>query len=347
MKFTRIKTSKQARHAGSRSNDHKQDKAEGEARRQITFISVKTEPRPSPQRNFPGVDAVEVIADPNSERWFTCKEPDEFGDYLTLQTKLLSRFYAKTLRHGEEEWMARSDPSLLKIHTVSFHPAHSQLIADLLSIDADARHLPRQIFEKFIAAAAELFRNKRNTIGAALHVDTDDLHVDVVVSRNGPQGRIGKAGLGMVGAWCTTLDRQLRSNARISRQKRAQFDRSLANFRHREGNDAVPFDVQLARAFDAAAEEVLGAKLKPYLEQYAADVPALEEAHLKAELAQLKSACDKIEERLLQEEFNPLRNPMSAPFLSATDHEIKDHQLQYPLPFPERERQPDGRDNKS
>jgi hypothetical protein len=53
----------------------------------------------------------------------------------------------------------------------------------------------------------------------------------------------------------------------------------------------------LARALDAAAEKVLGAELRPYVEAYAKSVPELERRHAAAQLEILEGA----KARLLQQ----------------------------------------------
>jgi hypothetical protein len=96
----------------------------------------------------------------------------------------------------------------------------------------------------------------------------------------------------------------LRAGAEINPHKRKQMRSSVANFRHRYGNMAVPLDVSLARALDAAAEAVIGPGLLLYRKAYALRVPELERGHTASQLAALKAAEAKLRERL---------NPESGP----------------------------------
>ena len=321
MNYTRIRTETQALHVGSRSASHERDKAKGDARRKYKFFSVETEERPSPTRDFKGLTGVEGIADPMTGRWTLCKDKDELGKHLVRESVARSRYKALTTRRGQPEMMTRIDPNPLTVHTASFHPAHCDLIADLIALGMDGQNIVHRIFAKYLSRAVLLFVDRRFVLGGALHVDTDDIHADLVVSRNGPDYRLGKAGLGLVGSWCVAVDRQLRAGAKINAQKRAQFDRSMANFRRREGADAIPLDIQLARTMDAAAGEVLGDKATPYVTRYAASVPELERKHTLAALRELDAAREKLMASLAPDESNPLllQNRLSAPPVLSDD----------------------------
>jgi hypothetical protein len=293
MKFTRIRTETQARHVGSRSKTHAVDKARGEARRERTYISVPAEPRPSPERTFKGVAGAEAILDPETGTWRVCKDKEELGDYLVAQSARLSRYQAWTSRHGRRELMARRDPSPLTVHTVSWHPAVSQMIADLLA-RGEGRDLPNRIFARWGARVPRIFEGKRRVVAIAMHLDSGDGHIDNVVTRNCGDGRIGSAGLGLVGPYMVAVDRQVRGHAVISATKRARYDRAMANFERREGPGNIPFDVQLARIMDQICDEVLGPAVGPYVDAYIASVPAFERAHALAKLREVDAARDKL-----------------------------------------------------
>ena len=297
MKLTRIKTETQARHVGSRSASHKRDKAQGDARRECMFVAVETETRPSRERTFPGATGLEAIRDPETGLWSVCEDPNDLGDYLVKESAARAHFHAMTRRHGHPETMSRHDPNPLTVHTTSWHPAVSDMLSDLLARGAGCE-IHKKIFAKWAARVPALFAGKRYLLAVALHLDTGDGHMDTVVARNGPGGRIGKSGLGLVGSWCVAVDRQLRSGTTINCQKRSQFDRSIANFHRREGAEAIPFDIQLARLMDTVCDEVLGADLAPYVQRYAQEIPKLERAHTLAALRELDAARAKLIEGL-------------------------------------------------
>lgn len=321
MKYTRIRTETQALHVGSRSASHERDKAKGDARRQYKFLAVETETRPSRERSFPRVTGVEAIHNLETGRWSLCKGPDDLGTHLVRESASRARYQAWTKRNGHPELMSRVDPAPLSVHTTSLHPAACDLIADILVGDQGGQDLPQRIFAKFVDRARHLFTDRRYLIGAALHADTDDLHIDLVTARNGHAGRLGKAGLGLVGSWCVAVDRQLRAGAKINALKKAQFDRSLANFRRREGADAIPLDILLARTMDAVSAEVLGDQLQPYIARYAQVVPRLEREHTVAALRELDAARQKLIASLAPGESDPLllQNRLSAPQVPGGD----------------------------
>jgi hypothetical protein len=146
----------------------------------------------------------------------------------------------------------------------------------------------------------------RYVLGYAFHADTDDLHFDLCLSRqDGAGGRIGEAGLRLCGPWVCGCDRQWRSGAKIRAEKANQLRRSVANFRHRYGPEAKPLDVTLARSLDAAADQVLGPELRPYVEAYAKQVPELERKHAAAQLAVVESAKAKLLQQSAPEPTGP------------------------------------------
>jgi hypothetical protein len=117
----------------------------------------------------------------------------------------------------------------------------------------------------------------------------------------------------LVGPWCVGVDRQQRAGAEIGADKCRQLRRSVANFRHRYGEESVPLDIALARALDAAAEEVIGPDLVRYREAYAKRVPEMERQHTLAKLAALQAAEEKLRENLAPEEPVPTPEPTPEP----------------------------------
>jgi hypothetical protein len=178
----------------------------------------------------------------------------------------------------------------IKVHTVSAHPAVSDYFAKAIAAGDDVQDTFRTVVRQFVSKAKEMFAGRRYLLAIAAHTDTSDLHVDLVVSTNCPEGGKLSGGLGQVGPWCVAVDRQIASRAQINPRKLAQYKRSVANFRHRYGEEAKPFDVRLARAFDEAAGAILGQQLQSHIEAYAASVPAMERAHAQAALDELDRA---------------------------------------------------------
>ncbi|MDX2186148.1 MAG: hypothetical protein SFV32_04375 [Opitutaceae bacterium] len=144
-------------------------------------------------------------------------------------------------------------------------------------------------------AAFSLLSGKRHLLGYSFHADTDDLHFDLVVSRqDGQGGRIGDPGLHLAGPWTVGVDRQLRAGAQIGADKVRNFESNVAKFRARYGAEAIPLDVALARALDVGAEEAIGDDLAPFKSTYALGVPAQERAHQQAALQALDDAKRKL-----------------------------------------------------
>lgn len=286
MKFTHAHTTRQLLHIGSRSAPHIKDKQDGERRRQTRFVQVKRSDTPSPSRNFQGLHGFEAIHNPSGS-WTECQDPNQLGRYLCRQRKLRRRYRAQGKRRGRPALVTRYIRTPIKVHTVSAHPAVSDYFARAIAAGDDVEHTFRAVVRRFVSRAKTMFEGRRYLLAIAAHTDTSDLHVDLVVSTNCPEGGRLSGGLGQVGPWCVGVDRQLASRAQINPRKLAQYKRSVANFRHRHGETATPFDVQLARAFDEAAGAILGEQLRPYIDAYAASVPAQERAHARAALDEI------------------------------------------------------------
>ncbi len=299
--FTKAKTRAQLRHPGSRDPSHQKDKLEGERRRQLEYIPVPAALRPSPERSFPGLVGHEYRYD--GCKWERCVDPKEFGDYLEEQAKLRNWYKKWTTRKGVPVEMRRSVKAPIEVLTTTFSPWLSDYISHQIASGSDPKPQLAQIRNKWIGGVLRMMANSRYVLGYAFHSDTSDGHLDVVCSRQSPDGdRIGKSGLGLGGPWLTATDRQIRSGGVISRDKARKYEQSMLNFRRREGAESLPLDVRLARSLDAAADTVLGETLVPYREAYARSIPALERGHRAARLAEL----DYARSRLLEGAAEPM-----------------------------------------
>jgi hypothetical protein len=318
MKFTRVRSKASALHVSVLSPGHKRDKAQGDERRQFKYVAVKSSLRPGGVRTYPGVAAFEAIASEEGAKWTPCKGVDELGQHLDRERLARRRYYAPVNRRGRVELMARIDATPVTVHTISFSPAQCDLISDL-NAKGEGHDLPRKILAQFVKMAMPLLAGKRVPLGIALHQDTGTLHCDLALTRHTSNGRIGKAGLGLIGPHGCAVDRQIRSGAIISRAKRAEHESALANLRRRPGAEEVPFDIALARAFDDAAAKVLGSQLAPYVARYADSVPAMEREQLLATLAEVEAVRVKLIEDLNETSPELLTHPLPQPTAEVFD----------------------------
>lgn len=286
------KTVRQFLHCGSRSASHAHDKKKGDARRENVYIAVEAESRPSPHREFRKLTGFEAIRNPDGS-WRLCKAVDEFGEYLLRESAARAPFREWATRRGRREMMSRIDRHPLSIHTASFHPAVSSLIANRIARGEDGQEMVKAIAARFAVKATSVFAGKRYLLGLATHTDSDDLHIDTVVARNGQQGRHG-GGLGLVGPWTCGVHRQLKAGAKINPSKRAMFEENLRKFRSRQGATAVPLDIMLADAIDQVSAKVLGPELQQYMKEWAEKVPGDEKIHVIAALTELDRAREKL-----------------------------------------------------
>ena len=294
---SRPKNKRQLRHPGSRSRSHQLDKQEGEARQKNDWLRISAPESPTTKRTFGTLQGHEYTFD--GEQWQRCEGPEEFADYIEAEAAKRSWFMDHPKRKGVATEMRRRVASPVEVLTTTFAPWLSDWLAAETVQGRDARPKLAAIRNRWREAAAGMLAGSRYLMGYAFHADTDDPHFDLVLSRqDGKGGRIGKPGLLLVGPWCTAVDRQLRSGATIRPDKSQQIKRSIANFRHRYGEDQKPLDVMLARALDAAAEAVLGVELTPYKEAYAQRVPELERQHVEAQLEVIEAAKEKLLERI-------------------------------------------------
>lgn len=200
-----------------------------------------------------------------------------------------------TQRHGRPVKMKRKAGTPIEVLTTTFPPWLSDWTLAEFEAGRDPRPFLADIRNEWIARALARLDGQRFILGTAFHADTDDLHFDICTSRqDGTGGRIGEAGLRLVGPWCIGTDRQIRAGAQISQKKETQLSRSVANFRHRYGANSVPLDIELARDLDEAAAGIIGPSLDAFRVAYAERVPAVERANEAAELAAIEAARAKI-----------------------------------------------------
>jgi len=293
--YSKPRTKRQLRHPGSRSASHHQDKAQGEIRKGTSWVGVDAPERPSPERSFAGLEGHEYIYENGT--WRRCKDPEELANYLERENKRRSWFLDITQRKGIPVEMLRRTKAGLEVLTTTFAPWFSDWTAAQLAAGKDPRVKLAAIRTKWLRAAQQLLADGRHVLAYALHLDSCDGHLDLVLSRqDGEGGRIGENGLRLLGPWTCGTVRQVRSGAKISAEKTAQLRRAIANFRRRYDSDpdARPLDLHLCRVLDEAADEIIGPELQPYREAYALKVPELERAHKAAALATLEDARTKL-----------------------------------------------------
>jgi hypothetical protein len=296
--YTRAKTKRQLRHPGSRGKSHLEDKRQGEARRETKWVPVVAPEHPRPERSFAPLQGHEYTHDGTA--WKRCADPEAFGTYLEAEARRRGWYLDHTQRKGVPVTMRRPVAAPVEVLTTTFSP----WLADWTAAQLDAKRDPRKqlalIRNVWLKAAQKALASSRHLLGFAVHLDTPAApHMDVALSRyDGQGGRIGEPGLRLSGPWSVGCLRQVQAGAKIHPDKRRQLTRAVANFRRRYPEpNAIPLDVALARALDAAAESVLGAELQPYREAYAARVPELERKHAAAQLAALQAAAEKLRER--------------------------------------------------
>ena len=288
---TRAKTSRQQRHPASRGKSHKQDKRAAERRNGAAFVRVPAPARASPARPFEGYGITGHEFTHTAGNWHRCTGPEEFADYLETEAKRRAWFIDTTQRKGRAVKMKRKAATPVEVLTTTFPPWLSDWALAELQAGRDPRPQLADIRNAWAERALARLDGQRHVLGLAFHADTDDPHFDICTSRqDGQGGRIGEAGLRLVGPWCVGTDRQIRAGAQIAPKKETQLARSVANFRHRYGAESVPLDIELARDLDEAAAGVIGPALEPFRTAYAARVPEIEQANEAAALAALEAA---------------------------------------------------------
>ena len=315
--YTRAKTRRQQRHPASRSRSHKADKAAAERRKAVAFLPI---PAPNyavagPTLEGLGMTGYELIYD--GSRWHACADPESFGDYLEGESKRRNWFFDLVQRGRKRARMRRKVATPIEVLTTPFCAGMRTWCASELEHGADPRWHLAAIRNWWLQTVVPVLQSQRYIIGVAAHFDTPTPHFDVVVSRqDGCGGRIGQAGLGLVGPWVVSVDRQVRFGAAISQIKREKLDKDFANFGYRYGPDSIPLDVRMARALDAVSRDIVGPHLDQHRSAYAAQVPLLEQAHILAKIEALEGArehlirqLDAVPKRpLLARDMEPDRN---------------------------------------
>jgi hypothetical protein len=185
--------------------------------------------------------------------------------------------------------MRRQVTTPIKVLTTTFSPWLSDWTYQNLSMKERVLEKLTLIRNRWIEAAMDLLGGLAHVLGYSFHADTSNPHFDLCLSRqDGQGGRIGPAGLKLVGPWVVGVDRQLRAGAKISAEKMAQATRSVCNFARRYPEKGVqPLDMQLAEKLDIASAQVLGQELETYRVEYVRMVPILEQGHAAAKQAAL------------------------------------------------------------
>lgn len=301
---TRASTPRQQAHTDATSRQHEIDKAEGERRARITHIPVPTPEMPSPRRNFGQYLSSHAWICEEGE-WRRCDDPGEYAEYVVSEAVARKWFHRQTSRHGKSVTVKTKARTPVEILTTVWSPWLSDATLAALLAGRDVTTLLREMRNRWLSAAIARLASHRFILGYSLHTDTSDPHFDLALSRqDGKGGRIGQAGLGLCGPWVTAVDRQVRCGAKISAPKASQLRRSVANFRHRYGPNAVPLDVQLTRDLDDAADAVMGAELQPFKDAYAASVPELERRHIEVQLQALDAAKAKLTHSEISPDFS-------------------------------------------
>jgi hypothetical protein len=294
--FTRARTKAQQGHPGSRSDSHKRDKKQAEARKGVTYVAI---PTPEKEHPLPTLESLRLEGSERIARGDTnieCSHPEQFSDYNRAMAKDCGWFYQHRLKRGKMTWVRRVDPTPILVLTITASPWLNMWIHDQLAAGKDVQAVLKELWARFRVRAKEILRGDRERyiLGDAIHCDTSVFHGDLVLTRQVDGQRVGKAGLDLAGPWLVGCDRQLRAGATISPEKRRQFDRSAQSHFRRHGRNSKPCDVLLARAMDRVAEEVIGPALASYKATYAAGVPAQEQRNAMVKLAQLDTARSKL-----------------------------------------------------
>lgn len=232
--YTRAKTRRQQRHPASRSRSHKADKAGAERRKAVEFLPI-----PAPQYSVAGptfeqlgMSGYELIYD--GFRWHGCADPEAFGDYLEAESRRRNWFFDVVKRGEKRARMRRKTATPIEVLTTPFCPGMRAWCAAELERGADPRWHLSAVRNRWLQTVVPMLESQRFLLGMACHYDTPTPHVEVICSRQSGVGeRIGRAGLGLVGPWVVSVDRQLRFGAAISEIKRERLAKDFANFGYR------------------------------------------------------------------------------------------------------------------
>lgn len=287
------KSKRQQAHTSPRSKVHKLDRELGKLRRQAEWSAYEAPTYPSPTRDFGNLQSQEFKY--RDGELIPCDDPEDYANYAMSEAVKHSWYKKETVRKGVPVMMKRTAGTPVEIVTTTAEPALSDFIAAQVSAGRDPSSIVDKIQFRWLFRVLPRVSSNRKMLGMSRHADTDDLHWDLLLSRqDGIGGRVGETALRLTGPWATATDRQVRCGAKISSDKKQKLAMSVANFRARYGANEVPFDVFLARSLDDATTEVLGNLITPYREAYARRVPDLERAHTKAKLDALERAHKRV-----------------------------------------------------
>lgn len=309
--YIRAITSRQLRHTASRCRSHRDDARANAARPECVSVPL---PQPAPPPlTFEDLGLMGHEYKCEGRDWVRCVDAEEFADYVQQLGQSRNWFHDTTTRHGRPCRMLRRVGTPVEIHTTTFSPWLNAWIRAELQAGRDPRPTLAEIRNRWLAFVTTRFAGVRHVLGYSLHADTGNLHFDLVLTRqDGRGGRIGPTALRLVGPWACGTARQRDVGATISAEKSRRLGVMITRFRARYGAAAVPLDVELNRALDAAADAVLGDQLAPFKREYAASVPALEQMHAAA----IRSAADALREKA--DTIAPSPAPTPAPTITHT-----------------------------
>jgi len=299
--FTKARTRRQQRHTDSLSKSHMEDKRAAESRRNVEWIAIPAPQYPGKKRDFQQLGLTGHAYKHCNGKWIRCEKPEEYADYIQIQSKKRDTYLDHTTRKGIPVTMKRRVKAPIEILVVPFAPYLTEYVHDELMAGRDPRPYLVQIRNLWLKGALKLFLAKRDIVGYSLHADTNWLHFDLALCRQDLGGhRIGKSGLMLAGPWNVGVDRQIRCGAKIASDKKVLFGGNVRRFRARYGAEAKPTDVILARMLDSAADEVLGPRIQRHKLAYANSVPQLEAMHRAAQLDRINSAKSILERNIPQ-----------------------------------------------
>lgn len=299
MSYKRLKSKRAKRHPGARGKTHMLDKLAFESRQTIAYMPVPMTPGPSPKRDLSRLQSWECCRK-DSPKWVRCEGPEELGDFIEAESKRRNWFIDDVKRNGKLTKMRRRVAVPISDLIVTFAPWVSEYLNRELDENRDPRPQLRRAVIRWMGSVDSIFAGKRHWIATAAHMDSDDGHIDVILSRtDGMGGRIGPPGLSLSGPWTTGVHRQIKAGAEIAPEKMQRFKANMATHEARYGKGSVPLDIALVDAMDEAfAIEMPG--VKPFMEAYARNVPNLERQHRTAALANARAKAEALESSLPQ-----------------------------------------------
>jgi hypothetical protein len=264
-----LKSPNQREHSSQHTAGHKRDKLIGEQRRAEQWLLLPTPPpQQQVRRDFSAVRVRDFVADGSGKL-----SPVSPTDYVAHLEKSASdnRYVGEKSRNGKSGTSIRTCENPLAELTVTLSPAASDFLA--IGAKANPKRVEEFLEELITLMSAEVeIATGAKIVGVTAHTDTDDVHLNFVVTRlardrDGVQRLKTKKGFGTVGAWMVGLDRQRRAGI-VYKPHDDLFVAALARFLKR-GRPAV--DLLLAQAMDALCVKMLPG-LTHFIVAYAARV---------------------------------------------------------------------------